>query len=124
MRPFTSLLTLASTSSGGDKSNRLFKDVYPWLIVLVGVVLVGGVVIYLVRRYMRSAADSSSSGAGFSLQDLRDLHAAGELSDDEFQRAKAQMIGRLQGPKVTDSTADAASSEPSTDDAPPGNSAA
>ena len=76
-----------------DKSSRLFADIAPWLIVLVGVVLVGGVLIYLLRRWLRG--DQSGSLGGFTLQDLRDLHKAGELSDEEFDRAKAQMIGRL-----------------------------
>src|SRR5690349_6149843 len=65
-----------------DKSGRLFADIAPWLIVLVGVVLVGGVLIFLLRRWLRS--DQHGASGGFTLQDLRELHREGELSDEEF----------------------------------------
>jgi len=78
-----------------DKSSRLFGEVLPWLILLIGVVLAGAIAIYYIRRSLK---DTKSHGGGFTLQDLRDMHAAGELSDDEFERAKAQMIGRLRTP--------------------------
>jgi hypothetical protein len=84
-----------------DRSNKLLADVLPWLIVLVGIVIAGGVAALLVRRSMRR--DHSSSD-GFTLQDLRDLHAAGELTDQEFEQAKAMMIGRLTAPKSTPRT--------------------
>lgn len=80
-------------AQAADKSSRLLADILPWLIVLIGVVLVGGVAIYFIRRYLH--ADHGASDAGFSLQDLRDLHVAGELTDEEFQRAKSMMIGRM-----------------------------
>jgi hypothetical protein len=76
-------------------SSRLLADVLPWLLVLIGVIVVGGVIIYYVRRSLYG--DGSSSGGGFTLQDLRDMHASGELSDEQFERARAQMIGRLKG---------------------------
>ena len=72
---------------------ELASQVLPWLGFLVVVVLVGGVVIWLVRRSMGAA--SAAVEAGFTLQDLRDLHASGELSDEEFEGARAAMIGRL-----------------------------
>lgn len=96
-----------------DRSNRLFSDIAPWLIVLVGVVLLGGVAIYLIRRWLRN--DQPGSSGGFTLHDLRELHAAGELSDEEFTRAKAQMIGRLKTPPKPPPKP--------LNDAPPGNSA-
>jgi hypothetical protein len=94
----------------GDPS-RLFAQTLPWLILLLVVVIVGGVIIYVARRYMN--AGSSSAGAGFTLQDLRNLHAAGEIDDEEFARAKAQMIGRMTAAKTADSDSPGAS--------PPGN---
>ena len=86
-----SAVFIAQLSDAGEKSGRLLSEIMPWLIVLVGVVLVGGVIIYLVRRSLRSEGSTSE---GFTLQDLRDMHAAGELNDEEFDRAKMQMIGR------------------------------
>src|SRR5688572_9542288 len=87
------MITTWIAAASGDKSSRLLADILPWLLVLVGVVLVGSAVIYVVRRSFKSGV--TSSDAGFTLQDLRDLHAAGELTDEQFERAKAMMIGRL-----------------------------
>lgn len=53
----------------------------------------GGMLIYFVRKWM--AGDSSTPAEGFTLQDLRDLHARGELTDEEYQNARTAMIGRV-----------------------------
>jgi hypothetical protein len=90
--PFGTLL-IGQDALTTDHSGRLFADILPWLLVLVGVVIVGTVVIYFVRRSIQNEAGTSAGG--FTLQDLRELHAAGELSDDEYQRARAAMIGRV-----------------------------
>ena len=86
-------LILAQVTDGTDRSDQLLADILPWLILLVGVVVAGGIVIYMMRRYLTS--DAGQSGDGFTLHDLRQLHAAGELSDEEFEKARAAMIGRL-----------------------------
>ena len=91
-------LIFAQITDGVDRSDQLLADILPWLIALVAFVVVGGVVIYFVRR--RLSADAGPTGDGFTLHDLRQLHAAGELSDSEFERAKAVMIGRLKSSKV------------------------
>jgi uncharacterized membrane protein len=84
---------IAQLSDAGEKSGQVLSEILPWLIVLAGVVLAGGVVIYFIRRSIKGDGDASGGG-GFTLQDLREMHAAGELNDEEFERAKAQMIGR------------------------------
>ncbi|MHC4428958.1 MAG: SHOCT domain-containing protein [Planctomycetota bacterium] len=81
------LSTTAATRPGD-----LFGQVWPWLAALLLVVGVGALVIYLIRRSM-GRQDSGSDG--FSLQDLRELHASGALSDEEFAKAKASVIGRV-----------------------------
>ena len=83
-----SVTLAASTTSSGS----LFSQVAPILLVLLVVVLVGAIVIYAARR---AAQPGESSDVPFTLQDLRDLHAQGKLSDEEFARAKEAMIGRL-----------------------------
>jgi len=95
----TSITWIAFQSA--DKSSRLLSNVLPWLILLIGVIVAGGVVMYVVRRSLNSERTASQ---GFTLQDLRDMHAAGELSDEEFERAKAMMIGRLAGPSQPEKT--------------------
>jgi uncharacterized membrane protein len=80
-------------SAVGRDPGRALGEILPWLIVLVVVVIVGGMLIYFVRKWM--AGDASAPAEGFTLQDLRDLHARGELTDEEFQNARAAMIGRV-----------------------------
>jgi len=90
------------TSPTLASAGRMFFDILPWLGVLVGVVAVGAVAIYLVRRAMDTG---SSMPDGFTLHDIRRMHAAGELSDEEFERAKAAVIGRVSAPPGEDAAA-------------------
>lgn len=76
-----------------DKSSRLFAETLPWLLLLLGVIVAGGVIIFLARRYVKDSTQESAGG--FTLHDLRELHRRGDIGDEEFARAKAQMIGRL-----------------------------
>jgi len=73
----------------------LFGQLLPWLIMLLGVVVVGAGGIYLVRRMLQGG--HGAAGEGFTLDELRRMRAAGQLSDDEFERAKALIIGRVGG---------------------------
>ncbi len=83
-------------AAAAPRPGSLFSELLPWLIALLLVVVVGVVVIYFIRRSLRG---SDAGAAGFSLQELRELRAAGRLTDDEFERAKTSIIGRLsQGP--------------------------
>ena len=101
----------ASLAAVTDRSSRLFAETLPWLLLLLGVVIAGGVIIFLARRYMRSGGDETAGG--FTLHDLREMHRRGAIGDEEFARAKAQLIGRLK----TDSAARNAGERPSS----PGN---
>lgn len=74
----------------------LFGQVLPWLLALLVVIVIGGAGIWGVRRLLKK--DSSGGAGGFTLQDLRDMLAAGELSDEEFKRARDSIIGRLSEP--------------------------
>ena len=74
------------------RPGTLFAELVPWLISLVLVVAVGAVVIYLVRRAMGA---NGTVPDGFSLHELRKLHDAGNFTDEEYERAKASIIGRL-----------------------------
>jgi len=106
---------LGSTSgviaqSGAAGADRLFGDLLPWLGLLVVIVLVGGGIAVWMRR--RLMARESSGSVGFTLGDLRDLRARGEISEEEFEKAKAQMIAGLTRDDAvsgTDDDAEAAS---------------
>ena len=67
-------------------------DVITWGLVLMAAVgALGAVVWYLRRQYVVNAPSASSEV--WSLQQLRDLHAGGQISEAEFQRLRAEMIG-------------------------------
>jgi hypothetical protein len=78
------MLTLAEASVGPP----LF-----WSLVLIVILLVlfGAVAMY--RRWMN--ADDVSGGEGFTLSDLRRLHKSGQMTDEEFEKAKRILIGSV-----------------------------
>ena len=68
----------------------LFGDMIPWLGLLVLIVLLGGGLAILIRR--RITSNSGSAKIGYTLEDLRQLRDAGELSQEEFDLARQAMI--------------------------------
>ncbi|MFK7960128.1 MAG: hypothetical protein AB8G96_06345 [Phycisphaerales bacterium] len=75
----------------GRSAGGLFSDVLPWVIGLVVIAVVGGVVIVRVRRALRDP-EEAPGGVGFTLHDLRTMHARGEMTDVEFRAARDAMI--------------------------------
>ena len=59
-------------------------------LALVALVIVGWVTVLQVRR--RLTKPDETSGTGFTLSDLRQLHKSGQMSDAEFERAKAKVV--------------------------------
>jgi hypothetical protein len=90
----TSIARLLIASSAPAKT--AFRELLPWLLLLLAAAVVGAIVVIVLRRWLR--APDSASGEGFTLHDLRRLHAAGQLNDDEFQRAKSALIDRVRAP--------------------------
>ena len=91
-------MSVALTFADARPDGSLFAHILPWLVALGGVVVIGAAGIWVVRRLVRRESDGASSG--FTLQDLRDMNASGQLSDDEFNRARDSMIGRLSEPSA------------------------
>lgn len=67
----------------------VLTELLPVTVVLVAFVLVGGVVILRARKMVKNAPKEVMP---FTLAQLRKLHTNGELSDQEFERAKASMV--------------------------------
>lgn len=61
--------------------------------VLIGVVIVGTVVLLLVRRWAYS--DAKTSESGLTLDSLRKLYEAGDLSLEEYEAARDAIVGRI-----------------------------
>jgi len=64
-----------------------------WSLVLVAVVFVGYVLVAWVRRRVRQSDQPET--VGFSLADLRRLHREGQLSDEEYERARSKLLAAL-----------------------------
>ena len=64
-----------------------------WLAVMM--LLTAGVV-YLIRR-MRDTGDEATESSGELLTKFRDIHAQGDLSDEEFRSIKSRLAAKMQG---------------------------
>lgn len=64
-----------------------------WSAVLVVIIVLLFGAIRLYRKWMN--ADDDTTGGGFTLGDLRKLHREGQMSDEEFEKAKAVLLGSL-----------------------------
>src|SRR5437868_711287 len=81
---------LISAASGASERGSI-PSVILWSLFLIALVMVGFFVVMRVRRWLREE-DDAAGNAGFTLSDLRELHRRGQMSDEEFERAKSQMI--------------------------------
>ena len=61
------------------------------VILIVVLLLFGGVALY--RKWMKS--DEDSPAEGFTLSDIRKLHKAGQMTDEEYEKAKKILIGSV-----------------------------
>jgi hypothetical protein len=81
-RPLPAAFSLAQAQTG----SALF-----WALVLIfALVLMFGAVAAF-RKWMK--ADDIPTGPGFTLGDLRRLHKEGKMTTEEFEKAKAALIG-------------------------------
>jgi hypothetical protein len=69
---------------------RDYTQIFIWSLVLIGVLAVGLVVVSKVKRRLQETEQPSSMG--FTLSDLRQLHKTGQMTDEEFERAKAKVV--------------------------------
>lgn len=75
-----------------EDASSIIWSIGPIILGLIVVVVVGWFVVVHVRSWMKA---SGESGEAFTLDDLRRMHRAGEISDAEFQRAREAMIGAV-----------------------------
>ena len=71
-----------------------YRDILFWGIgsIILLIVLAAPLVWWLRKRL---SPNEDFRGPGFTLSDLRQLHKSGQISDDEYERAKAKLIGGL-----------------------------
>ena len=66
--------------------------VFGWSLVLICLLVGGFFAISKLRQWLRDD-DAPVSPIGFTLSDLRQLHKQGQMTDEEFERAKAKLLG-------------------------------
>lgn len=64
-------------------------------VLLVAVIVLAAAVLKLRRRLL---SNEDNAGAPLTLHDLRQMHSEGGLTDEEFEKAKAALIGLAKKP--------------------------
>lgn len=76
-------------------------DAFPRILIaalaLIVVVILGFVLVSWVRN--RLTSNEGSTAVGFTLSDLRKLHESGQMTDEEYERARAQIIAVAKAPR-------------------------
>lgn len=101
------LLAQGGRGPGVAAAGRVFF----WCAVLVAAALLLALAAWWLRRTLAASNDEEPMPMGFSLADLRTMHARGQLTDEEFAHAKGRMVARTRAamnPTDTDATSTAA----------------
>lgn len=61
-------------------------------LALIALVVIGLLVAQQVKKRLTTDEADKGQPGGFTLSDLRALHKSGQMSNEEFERAKAQII--------------------------------
>lgn len=69
------------------------REIFVWLAIIVGAAILLGVIAMVLRKALMGQ-DPNAGSVGFTLSDLRRLHAEGELTDEQFEQAKARIIAQ------------------------------
>lgn len=90
------LLAALTIAPRPQDAQNLLADMLPWLILLLGLVIAGGVLMYWAKRSMDANITGAKGDAGFTLHELRELLKKGEISAQEFESARAALIGQFE----------------------------
>lgn len=85
----------------------------PLMVLLIIIVLASSLVMWIRGRMLDK--DASQSG-GFALSDIRAMHRRGEMTDEEFEKARDAIVGPMKAAaqKAADQRAAAGKADPST----------
>jgi hypothetical protein len=73
---------LADSSSG---------SIIFWLLVLLVLIVLGFLAAMFVKRWLMDSPEEPRR-AGFTLSDLRQMHKNGQMTDEQFERARQRII--------------------------------
>ena len=83
------MLWLLAQADTTEKASRLL--LYS-CIVVVAALIVGWIVIVIAKKRADEYRQSAKPMLPFTLHDLREMHAAGQLSDEEFAKAREKIV--------------------------------
>ena len=63
-----------------------------WCLFAIALLVGGFFAVKWVRRWAKEDDSLAAGAIGFTLSDLRQLHKAGQMTDEEFERAKTKMV--------------------------------
>ncbi|MEM9913328.1 MAG: SHOCT domain-containing protein [Planctomycetota bacterium] len=90
---------------GGNPMAENTSQVLFWCAVLLATAFIMGVAFFWLRKRLAAMDDDSSTAVnplGFTLSDLRQMHDAGQISDEEFDFAKRKMIAKTKAKLESD----------------------
>ncbi|MEM9167540.1 MAG: hypothetical protein AAGB48_11035 [Planctomycetota bacterium] len=90
---------LAQTGANGSS----IGDAVLWILILIGAVIVLGVVLMHLRKALLGHEEDENT-IGLPVAELRRLRDAGELSEEQFQRAVSAMASRAKAARKRDET--------------------
>ena len=79
------------------------RSIVVWSLFLIGLIVAGWLTVWQVRRKLRD--DAPPGNTGFTLSDLRHLHKSGQMTDEEFDRAKARVVDAARRAALRDAPA-------------------
>lgn len=74
-----------------DPTQRLSWEGFYWALVIMGMLGVGWVIIAFVKR-KADASQVSAPAIPFTLHDLKKLRDQGQLTDEEYQKARDRIV--------------------------------
>ncbi|MEM9418410.1 MAG: SHOCT domain-containing protein [Planctomycetota bacterium] len=93
---------------GGNPFAENSGQVLFWCAVLLGAAIALGLAFFIIRKRLNRMDEEASTvnPMGFTLADLREMHAQGQISDEEFEFAKRKMIAKAKAKLDADNASD------------------
>lgn len=68
-----------------------YASAFIWCLLAIVAIIFGYMVVTWVKKW--SSEPDTVGGVGFTLGELRQLHASGQMTDAEFEKAKGMLLG-------------------------------
>ena len=81
------------------RNARQMKAIVIWSLVLMAVIFIGLVIALRVKSRLTASESAAVNRAGFTLSDLRRMLKEGQMTQDEFEKARNAIIGSVGRPE-------------------------